>query len=172
MGPFGTLFAYYAYTLKFHGKKMKNYILNTNTFLLLCCIIFSACATASQGTKQKITVKSKPENAEVITSHGYGCDETPCSFFVPRNSSFELKVSKPGFSTQIVKVDTVLSSVGTAQGLGSVVLGGVIAGGYDIYKGSVLELSPNKVNVELENLSSLLFEEVRLVSNMDLFSAK
>lgn len=129
----------------------------------------SACATASQGTYQKVTVKSIPQNAEVITSHGYGCDETPCSFYVPRNKSFEMKISKPGFSTKTVKIKTILSNVGTAQGLGSVVLGGVIAGGYDVYKGSVLELDPNTVTVELENLSALLFEEVRLVSNMKLF---
>ena len=137
--------------------------------LLISSLALSACATASQGTKQKITVNSSPQNAEVITSHGYGCDETPCSFYVPRNSSFEMKVSKPGFSTKTVKIKTILSSVGTAKSLGSVVLGGVIAGGYDVYKGAVLELSPNSVNVELENMSALLFEEVRLFSNMELF---
>ena len=137
--------------------------------LLISSLALSACATASQGTKQKITVNSSPQNAEVITSHGYGCDETPCSFYVPRNSSFEMKVSKPGFSTKTVKIKTIMSSVGTAKSLGSVVLGGVIAGGYDVYKGAVLELSPNSINVELENMSALLFEEVRLFSNMDLF---
>ena len=152
--------------------RMIKYITNIKTFLLISSVAISSCATASQGTKQKITVNSSPQNAEVITSHGYGCDETPCSFFVPRNSSFELKVTKPGFSTQTVKVKTVLSSVGTAQSLGSVVLGGVVAGGYDIYKGAILELSPNTVNVELENLSALLFEEVRLVSNINLFGTK
>ena len=132
----------------------------------------SACATASQGTNQKITVKSDPQNAEVITSHGYGCDETPCSFYVPRNRSFEMKISKPGFSTNTVKVDTVISSIGAAKSLGSVVLGGVIAGGYDVYKGAILELSPNEVNIELENMSALLFEEVRLFSNMNLFPSE
>lgn len=137
--------------------------------LLVALLALSACATASQGTKQKITVQSKPKNAEVLTSHGYGCDETPCSFFVPRNTSFEMRVSKPGFSTKTVQIKTMLSSVGTAKSLGSVVLGGVIAGGYDVYNGAVLELSPNTVSVELENLSALLFEEVRLISNMDLF---
>ena len=138
--------------------------------LLIILVGLSACATASQGTKQKITVNSTPQNAEVITAHGYGCDETPCSFYVPRNKSFEMKISKPGFSTKTVKIKTMLSNVGTAQGLGSVVLGGVIAGGYDVYKGSVLELDPNTVTVELESLSALLFEEVRLVSNMKLFN--
>ena len=137
--------------------------------LLVALLALSACATVSQGTKQKITVHSKPQKAEVLTSHGYGCDETPCSFFVPRNTSFEIKVSKPGFSTKTVQIKTMLSSVGTAKSLGSVVLGGVIAGGYDVYNGAVLELSPNTVSVELENLSALLFEEVRLISNMDLF---
>ena len=80
-----------------------------------------------------------------------------------------MKVSKPGFSTKKVRVNTVLSGIGTAKSLGSVVLGGIIAGGYDVYKGAVLELSPSEVSVELENMSALLFEEVRLFSNMDLF---
>lgn len=148
---------------------MANYILNLKIPLLLSLLVLSACATASQGTKQKITVNSDPKNAEVLTSHGYGCDETPCSFYVPRNTNFEMKISKPGFSTQMVKVETILSGVGATQSLGSVVLGGVIAGGYDVYKGAVFELSPNEVSVELENMSTLLFEEVRLVSNMNLF---
>ena len=148
---------------------MKNFVINIRNILLVSFLGISACATASQGTKQKITVYSNPENAEVITSHGYGCDETPCSFYVPRNANFEIEVSKPGFSTKRVKIGTILSSVGTAKSVGSVILGGVVAGGYDIYNGAVLELSPDVVNVELENLSALLFEEVRLVSNMKLF---
>ena len=148
---------------------MASFIFNIKPLMLIISIILSACATAYQGTKQKIIVTSNPHNAEVITSHGYGCDETPCSFFVPRNTSFEMKIAKAGFSTKIVEIKPILSGVGAAQSVGSVVLGGVIAGGYDVYKGAVLELSPNKVNVELENMSALLFEEVRLFSNMDLF---
>ena len=132
----------------------------------------SACATASQGTNQKITIKSDPKNAEVVTSHGYGCDETPCSFYVPRNSSFEVRVSKPGFSTKTVKVNTVLSSIGTAKSLGSVVLGGVIAGGYDVYKGSVLELSPSEVSVELGGRRAIQKKKDRLFSNIDLFPSE
>ena len=87
-------------------KTMTNSLPSGKSFLLASLMMISACATASQGTNQKITVRSDPQNAEVITSHGYGCDETPCSFYVPRNSSFELKVSKPGFSTKTVKVKT------------------------------------------------------------------
>ena len=150
-------------------KTVTNSLPSGKSFLLASLMMISACATASQGTNQKITVRSDPQNAEVITSHGYGCDETPCSFYVPRNSSFELKVSKPGFSTKTVKVKTILSGVGAAKSLGSVILGGVVAGGYDVYKGAVLEISPNEVTVELENMSALLFEEVRLFSNMKLF---
>ena len=141
-------------------------------FLLILLLGLSACATASQGTKQKITVKSIPRNAEVMTSHGYGCDATPCSFYVPRNKGFELKVAKPGFSTKKVKIKPIIGGAGALKGVGSVVLGGVIAGGYDVYKGADFELSPDHVSVKLENMSALLFEEVRLVSNMNLFGSK
>ena len=149
---------------------MHQWKISKKAILLSFFFTLSACATASQGTKQKITVNSNPRNAEVMTSHGYGCDGTPCSFYVPRNRSFDLKVAKPGFSTKTVKIEPIISSVGTAKSLGSVVLGGIVAGGYDVYKGAVFELSPNKVEVKLENMSTLLFEEVRLVSNMDLFN--
>ena len=150
--------------------RVKKILFQIKNLLIVSLLTLSACATASQGTKQKLTINSSPQNAEVITSHGYGCDGTPCSFYVPRNSSFELKVSKSGFSTKTVKVKTVLSSVGAAKSLGSVVLGGIVAGGYDVYKGAVLEISPSEVSVELNNMSALLFEEVRLFSNMKLFS--
>ena len=129
----------------------------------------ASCATSSQSRKQKITVNSTPNNAIVMTSHGFGCDSTPCSFYVPRSKSFSLKITKPGFTTEKVEIKPVISGVGAAQSLGSVVLGGIIAGGYDIYNGAVLELSENSIDVKLDNMSAMLHEEIRLVSNMDLF---
>ena len=146
---------------------MKN--LKIKTVIILFSLILSACATASQGTKQKIKVTSTPKNAEVLTSHGYGCDATPCSFNVPRNKSFKLQVAKPGFSTKTVKISPIISNVGAAQTLGSVVLGGIAAGGYDVYNGAALELSPNSIEVELENLSTLLTDEVRMISSLNIF---
>ncbi len=138
--------------------------------MILVLSVSASCATSLQSPKQKITVRSNPMNAEVITSHGYGCEATPCSFKVPRNKGFTLKVTKPGFTTESVRITPMLSAVGTAQGLGSVALGGILAGGYDVYKGSVLELTPNEVTVDLKNMSAMLFEEVRIFSNMDIFS--
>ena len=154
--------------IKGKPSMLKEEILRKISIISLA-LLMSGCATSFQGTKQKISVNSTPKNAEVITSHGFGCDATPCSFFVPRNKSFKLQVAKPGFSSKTVKVASILSGVGTAQSAGSVLLGGVIAGGYDVYKGSVWELSTDSVNVKLENMSALLLEEVRLVSNMSLF---
>ena len=138
--------------------------------MIIASSMLASCATSLQGPDQKITVRSNPMNAEVITSHGYGCDATPCSFKVPRNKGFTLKATKQGFTTESVRITPMLSAVGTAQGLGSVAVGGILAGGYDIYKGSVLELTPKEVYVDLKNMSAMLFEEVRIFSNMDIFS--
>ena len=132
----------------------------------------ASCATSSQSKNQKITVISNPQNAIAMTSHGFGCDSTPCTFYVPRNKAFSLKVTKPGFTTEKVEIKPMLSGLGAAKGVGSVVLGGIIAGGYDVYTGAILELSPNTINVKLDNMSAMLHEEVRLVSNMDLFGER
>jgi hypothetical protein len=140
-----------------------------NCVIILSISFLCSCASSTQGKNQKITINSLPINATAITSHGYGCDATPCSFNVPRNKSFSLKVTKSGFTTKKINIKSTLSGIGAAKGLGSIVLGGVIAGGYDIYNGAILELVPNSVNVKLENMSTLLHEEVRLVSNMNLF---
>ncbi len=139
------------------------------SLIVLFIGLIASCATSSQTRNQKITVNSTPKNAIAMTSHGFGCDATPCSFYVPRNKSFSLKVTKPGFTTKQVDIKPILSGIGAAQSVGSVVLGGIIAGGYDVYNGAILELSQNKINVKLDNMSAILHEEIRLVSNMDLF---
>ena len=128
------------------------------------------CATSQQGTEQDVRFTSIPSGASVKTSHGFSCSITPCNIKLPRNKSFEATISKPGFTTESVKVNSVPSGVGAVGALGSALIGGVIATGYDVYRGGVYELSPNQVSVKMQSTTAMVLEEIRGISNMDFFS--
>ena len=137
-------------------------------FISSLFFIFS-CATSQQGTEQMVSFSSIPNGATVKTSHGFSCSITPCKIKLPRNKSFEATVSKPGFTTEIVKVDSLPSGAGAVGAVGSALIGGVLVTGYDVYKGGVFELSPNEVSVKLQSTTAMVLEEIRTISNMDLF---
>tara|TARA_B100001996_G_scaffold346562_2_gene303577 strand:- start:757 stop:1206 length:450 start_codon:yes stop_codon:yes gene_type:complete len=136
---------------------------------LLSFFLFQSCATSQQGTQQTVSFSSSPAGASVKTSHGFSCALTPCTIKLPRNRSFEAVVSKPGFTTERVKVESVPSGLGAVGAVGSALIGGVIATGYDVYKGGVFELTPSTVEVKMQSTSAMVLEEVRGISNMDLF---
>ena len=137
-------------------------------FISSLFFIFS-CATSQQGTEQMVSFSSIPNGATVKTSHGFSCSITPCKIKLPRNKSFKATISKPGFTTEVVKVDSLPSGAGAVGAVGSALIGGVLVTGYDVYKGGVFELSPNEVSVKLQSTNAMVLEEIRGVSNMDLF---
>ena len=137
-------------------------------FISSLFFIFS-CATSQQGTEQMVSFSSIPNGATVKTSHGFSCSITPCKIKLPRNKSFKATISKPGFTTEVVKVDSLPSGAGAVGAVGSALIGGVLVTGYDIYKGGVFELSPNEVSVKLQSTTAMVLEEIRTISNMDLF---
>ena len=143
--------------------KVKKIILISSLFF-----IFS-CATSQQGTEQMVSFSSIPNGATVKTSHGFSCSITPCKIKLPRNKSFKATISKPGFTTEVVKVDSLPSGAGAVGAVGSALIGGVLVTGYDVYKGGVFELSPNEVSVKLQSTTAMVLEEIRTISNMDLF---
>ena len=137
-------------------------------FISSLFFIFS-CATSQQGTEQMVSFSSIPNGATVKTSHGFSCSITPCKIKLPRNKSFKATISKPGFTTEVVKVDSLPSGAGAVGAVGSALIGGVLVTGYDVYKGGVFELSPNEVSVKLQSTTAMVLEEIRTISNMALF---
>lgn len=129
-----------------------------------------SCATSQQGTEQIVRFSSTPTGASVKTSHGFSCSITPCRIKLPRNKSFEASISKPGFTTETVKVNSIPSGPGAVGALGSALIGGVLVTGYDIYKGGIYELSPNEISVKMKSTTAMVLEEIRGISNMDLFN--
>ncbi len=144
------------------------YKINKLIFISSLFLIFS-CATSQQGTEQIVSFSSIPNGATVKTSHGFSCSITPCKIKLPRNKSFKATISKPGFTTEVVKVDSLPSGAGAVGAVGSALIGGVLVTGYDVYKGGVFELSPNDVTVKLQSTTAMVLEEIRTISNMELF---
>ena len=140
-------------------------------FLFIPLLFFIlSCATSQQGTDQIVKFSSIPSGATVKTSHGFSCAITPCKIKLPRNKSFEATISKQGFTTEIVKVNSAPSGLGAVGAVGSALIGGVLAAGYDVYKGGVYELIPNEVSVKMQSTTAMVLEEIRGISNMDFFS--
>ena len=121
---------------------------------LLCvfaaaCLLGSGCATVTRGSKDVLVIESDPPNAEVELSTGES-GTTPTSFKLPRRSSIVVTISKPGYETVSVNVNSVVADGGAAGMAGNVLLGGIIGAAVDGASGAALNLSPNPVEVTLE----------------------
>ncbi len=96
-----------------------------------------------------LQIVSQPAGAQVKTSNGYSCDNTPCELKIPRRSKFVVTISKAGCQTQQVKVTNELAEGGAAGMAGNVLIGGVIGIGVDAATGATQNLEPNPVMVNL-----------------------
>lgn len=109
----------------------------------------SACATVTRGSSQDFVVESTPSGASVMTSNGFQCDATPCTFRIPRRPGFDVTVSMDGYVSQTLTVDSGMSSGGGVALAGNVLIGGVIGAGVDAASGALNDLTPNPLHVTL-----------------------
>jgi hypothetical protein len=123
---------------------MKQIILYS--FLVL---LFSSCASLTQGTSDAFLITSKPNNVQIQTSHGYFCN-APCALKLPKKDSFTLTASKDGYCSQVYSVVSAMGGAGGAAMAGNVLIGGVIGAGVDSVTGAAKVLSPNPLKIELE----------------------
>jgi len=112
------------------------------------CIMLSACATVTRGTRQTFNIDSTPTGAKVDLSNGETC-VTPCTLKLKRRPGFNATFSKEGYEAKTVKVDSEVHGGGVAAGAGNVLIGGIIGGIVDGSNGSLNSLSPNPLQVTL-----------------------
>lgn len=113
-------------------------------------ISLAGCATITRGKNDVLVVNSTPGGAQVKMSDGQTCDNTPCSFKVPRKSELNVLVTKEGCKHQQIRVTNKVAGDGGAAMAGNVLVGGLIGAGVDASTGAMLDLVPNPVNVALE----------------------
>lgn len=118
---------------------------------ILAATSLCACATITRGTTQAFEVRTTPVGAAVVTSTGLNCPSTPCVFKdVPRNSNFDVTITKPGYKTHVAKVTNTTSSAGGMGMAGNLLLGGIIGAAVDGTNGSMQDLVPNPLEITLE----------------------
>lgn len=112
------------------------------------------CATATRGTTQSWTIQTTPPNAKAVTTNGFTCDATPCTFTISRKAEFDVDVSLNGYKPFHGSVTHHMSGAGGAGLAGNVLVGGLIGMGVDASSGALLDLAPNPMNVTLAPVDS------------------
>lgn len=107
------------------------------------------CATVTRGTQDDVKIYYSPEDAQVITSNGRTCTQSPCILKMPRKESFDVIASKTGYVKKVVAVTSSVSGKGAAGMAGNVLVGGVIGIGVDAISGASRDHYPNPVLIEL-----------------------
>jgi len=119
--------------------------LNVIIVLITCAFLLTSCASIINGTTQEISVGSSPAGAEVYID-GELAGYTPTKVEVTRKESHLVTLAKPGFHTQNVSLQPVMS----AAVLGNVIAGGFIGWGVDAVSGAQYRICPETVNVNLD----------------------
>jgi PEGA domain len=123
--------------------------MNFRMVTLLCSgLCLTSCATVIRGYHDKLQVNSTPPGANVRLSTGE-TGITPATFVKLRRDRFQVTVSKPGYLTETVNVESRASGSGVAATAGNVVAGGVIGAAVDAGTGAWNSLYPNPVSVQL-----------------------
>lgn len=127
-------------------------IRNIGSILLLLPAL-SACATITRGTKQSFVIESEPPGATATLSTGVQC-VTPCSLIMPRKHGFIVDITRDGYEPVRASVTSSISGGGGAAMAGNLVLGGIIGGVVDGTNGSMNNLKPNPLRVNLVPLTN------------------
>lgn len=114
----------------------------------LLLFTLSGCATITRGTEEALVVESDPAGADVKLSNGM-TGKTPSSFKVKRKEKLTVTISKSGYETATVTVNTQIAKQGGAAMAGNLIFGGVIGAAVDASNGAMNELAPNPVKVTL-----------------------
>ncbi|MGH6782785.1 MAG: PEGA domain-containing protein [Sphingomonadaceae bacterium] len=119
---------------------------------LAVALILPACATVTRGTQQKFEIKSEPSGADVKLSTGMACT-TPCRLKLRRKEEFVATISKEGYESASVQVESKMHGGGGAALAGNILAGGLIGGVLDGTNGSLRDLTPNPIEVTLKPIA-------------------
>src|SRR5205085_12686846 len=123
--------------------------MRTYSLLFLPVLFLASCATITRGVHEKLSVTSDPPGANVVLSTGEKAI-TPAKFVkLRRTEPFTVIVSKPGYTSETVKVVSKIGGTGGTAMAGNALIGGIIGLGVDAGTGAYNSLYPNPVSVKL-----------------------
>jgi len=141
--------------------------------LLPILAIATGCASITRGSNDALEVNSTPNGADIKvyrTNAGFNAKEikentvedpknpgagpligkTPMSFKLARKGNYRVVISKEGYKTTEVEIGNRFSGAGGAGLAGNAIAGGVIGIIIDSRTGAGKDLTPNPVEVSLE----------------------
>jgi uncharacterized protein YceK len=115
---------------------------------LIVALVLGGCGTIVNGTSQTIAVNTEPPGATLKIDDG-SVWTTPTQVKLKRKNDYIFTISKEGYQTQIIPINSVLSG----WLVGNIVFGGIIGGGIDAATGAAYTLTPEKVTISLTPLA-------------------
>jgi len=127
-----------------------------------CVAILANCATIVRGTSQTISVNSNVAGA-IIEFNGLQIGTTPFSGNIKKSRGGYLKISKQGYTSQSISLNSNFDFV--ASGLGNFILGGTTGTTTDWISGAAWIYEPNTYYFQLqeEGQSSLDYQNELLI---------
>jgi hypothetical protein len=122
--------------------------------LAAAAVVLSGCATITRGTSQKFAIETSPDKADVKLSTGQTC-VSPCKLKLKRKEGFVVTATKSGYEKASTTVQSKVKGGGAAGAAGNMLLGGVIGIAVDATNGSMNDLTPNPVYLELKPLAAV-----------------
>ena len=98
-------------------------------------------------------IETDPPGAAVELSTGQTCT-TPCALRLKRRPGFTVTITREGYETVTATIASGVSAGGGAAMAGNVILGGIIGGIVDGTNGSMNDLSPNPLRVNMVALAA------------------
>jgi len=115
------------------------------TLLLTTCLLASSCASIFKGSQQDITIDSNVKGAD-ISINGKLIGRTPFSGKIKRESEARLQVSKEGYESKVIVLDTGIEPIW----FGNIISGGVFGSTTDYGTGAMYQYTPGNIVVDLK----------------------
>ena len=116
---------------------------------LLIGLSFIGCASIIHGSKQEVSFKTTPADAEVTVTDAlgttHGSCQTPCSIKLKRKGTYKAEIKKPGYAT----FDLVLERKSDGWIWGNIFFGGIIGLIVDFSNGAAYKIEPADVMTTL-----------------------
>jgi len=113
--------------------------------LILLPFCLCNCATILKGSEQSINVDSNVEGADVYIN-GWKVGKTPFTGKIDRESSIELRISSPGYTSRTHLLDTTLEPIFLLNFFIGIVPWVIV----DFATGSMWKVSPNTYILDLK----------------------
>lgn len=148
--------------------------------LLALVALVTGCASVTRGSYDSLEVNSTPDQANIKvyrTNAGFTAKEiknntvedpsnpgagpliatTPASFKLARKGNYKVVIEKEGYKTTEIEIGNKISTAGGASLAGNALAGGIVGVIVDSRTGAGKDLTPNPVEVTLEEGEGTVF---------------